>query len=329
MRFIVVQNGDRWPRASTARSHVRIARRSLIVRGLLLLPRRFACSGAGDAGGAGSRGDRARCDRGRARTIADAHDALTERAERLKHLLRTLRPALRIEVGAPARGSTAAWPGGRRGGDRAGRGGAGRHRGIVPGAGDAAAEVYLPCLPDDQCRPRLPRVRPARTASTSTNTRSMRRIELEGLILDALQNRVMDPEMFDAFAGALSRSAIGQPVWQGGPRPCGSRSRQGRAQAERPDQRCRRGRPRSGPLGADGGSRDPAASTVGKARRQRYAGPAAAHPRLPQAYRQQLKRLGEALGGGPNTPTALETGRRLTLPVVLTPKRKGWLHDRG
>ncbi len=164
----------------------------------------------------------------------------------------------------------------------------------------------------------------ARKAGTCTNSRSMRRLELEGIIIDALHNRVMDPELFEAFAESFVED------WNRATRDAeAARDRVSRDLAKVQ-------RKLTGLIDAlSEGFRAPGLKEqleVLETQRLDLTAKLAAtdvparprlHPNLPQAYRQQIERLREALSDGSDKAAALETVRGLIDRIVLTPSATG------
>ena len=168
------------------------------------------------------------------------------------------------------------------------------HCGICGGTMTTVGRDYLGCSA-------------ARKAGTCANTRSMRRLELEGVILDALRHRMMDPELFEAFTAAFveewNRATLDAEV---------TRERVGRdlAKVER------RLRGLIDAL-AEGFRAPGLKEQLDDLEAQRVAltdklaatdVPARPrlHPNLPQAYRDALERLTEALTTGAENTAAPE-----------------------
>ena len=159
-----------------------------------------------------------------------------------------------------------------------------------------------------------------RKLGTCSNTRGIRRPELDGLILDALRTQLMDPALFAAFSEAFVEE------WN---RAAGVQS-SGRDQAVR--ELAKVERKLKGLIEAitDGFRAAGLQEQVATLEAQRISLSAKLaeiapveqprlHPNLPQAYRRQMERLGEALEVGPDNIAALEAVRGLIERIILYP----------
>ena len=159
-----------------------------------------------------------------------------------------------------------------------------------------------------------------RKLGTCSNTRGIRRPDLDSLILDALRTQLMDSALFTAFSEAFVEE------WN---RAAGVQS-SGRDQAVR--ELAKVERKLKGLIEAitDGFRAAGLQEQVATLEAQRISlGVKLAetapveqphlHPNLPQAYRRQMERLGEALAVGPDNIAALEAVRGLIERIILYP----------
>jgi site-specific DNA recombinase len=160
----------------------------------------------------------------------------------------------------------------------------------------------------------------ARKQGTCSNTRGIRRPDLDSLILDALRTQLMDPALFAAFSEAF----VGE--WN---RAAGVQS-SGRDQATRELTKVERKLKGLIEAISDGFRAAGLQEQVATLEAQRIALTARLaetavqevprlHPELPQAYRRQIERLGEALETGPDNIAALEAVRGLIERIILYP----------
>ena len=159
-----------------------------------------------------------------------------------------------------------------------------------------------------------------RKLGTCSNKRGIRRHQLDSLILDALRTQLMDPALFAAFSEAFVEE------WN---RAAGVQS-SGRDQAVR--ELAKVERKLKGLIEAitDGfraaGLQEQVATLEGQrislsAKLAETAVPEQPrlHPNLPQSYRRQMERLGEALEAGPDNIAALEAVRGLIERIIIYP----------
>ena len=181
------------------------------------------------------------------------------------------------------------------------------HCGVCGGTMTTIGRDYLGCAS-------------ARKAGTCTNTRSMRRLELERLILDALRHRMMDSELFEAFAAAfveewnratldaeVTRERVGRDLGKV------ERKLRGLIDALAEGFRAPGLKEQLDDLEAQRVALTDKLTASDVPARPRL------HPNLPQAYRDALERLSDALATGSENTAALETMRALIDRIVLTP----------
>ena len=159
----------------------------------------------------------------------------------------------------------------------------------------------------------------ARKQGVCSNRRSIRRQELDTLILDALCTRLMDPDLFAEFAKAFTEA------WN----RAMAESSIGRDEAARELSRVERKLKGLIDALADGfraaGLQDQLATLEARRlelTRKLNATPAAQprlHPNLPEVYRAKMAQLQEALEVGPENQSALEAVRSLIERIVLHP----------